>query len=108
MAPPGEPDTIKVVEVQSLLISIDGKGQVFAGDGVERVALDADENVRELPLLTARLEFSKQGAKAAGEEFMVVIDADDETKNQRVIDVLNALAGLDIEKVTFFDRREDK
>ena len=95
-------------QVDTALISIDAKGQVFMGKGVEKVALDADENVRDLPLLTARLEVYKQGVKAAGEECLVVIDAEDDTKNQRVIDVLNALAGLEIDKVTFVDRHDEE
>lgn len=106
MGPPGPPDTSDTVEVQTLLISIEASGQVYTGEGVEKIAHDADESVHELPELTAWLEFYKQGLQASGDQCLVVIDAEDETKNQRVIDVLNALAGLDFNKVTFVDREE--
>ena len=107
MGPPGPPDESTPVEVQTLLISIDDAGQVFTGEGVEKVAHDADQSVRELHQLASWLEFYKQGLQASGQTCLVVIDAADEVKSQRVVDVLNALAGLEFNKVTFVDKEEE-
>ena len=96
------------VVVQPYMINIDASGQISSGEEVNQVPLDADASVRDLPLLTASLEFYQQGVRAAGEECLVVINADGEATSQRVVDVLNALAGLNINKVTFTDWQEEE
>lgn len=85
------------------LITIDEAGAIASGQGFERIPLDADPSVRELPLLVSNIKLYMAGAEAADEDCVVVIDADGQATSQRVIDVLNALAGLDIDKVTFRD-----
>lgn len=108
MGPPGESDGQPAMKIDALTVSIDAAGHVFCGEGIERMPLDAKPEVRELPLLNARLKTYKQGVEAAGQKCFVVIDADGDTKSQRVVDVLNALAGEEIEKVTFVDRDEEE
>ena len=102
---PGPADEAdKEPETEPFLIRIEGKGRIFAGE----VELDRDPNVRELPLLTKALEFYKKGVDAVGEKPLVQIYATDEAEHQRVIDVLNALAGVGINSVTFTDMTEEK
>ncbi len=93
----------KEPEGEPFLIRIEGKGRIFVGE----VELDKDPNVRELPLLTKALEFYKKGVDAVGEKPLVQIYATDEAMHQRVIDVLNALAGVGINSVTFTDLTEE-
>ena len=102
VGPPGD-TPITASDVDSYLIHISAAGQISSGEPHERVALDADASVRDLPLLKSSLEFYQQGTRAAGGECFVVIDADGEATSQRVVDVLNTLAGLGLDKVTFSD-----
>ncbi len=96
------------VEVDPYLIRIDADGSIFNGADVDRTPLDTDASVRDLPLLKASLEFYRQGTRAAGEESLVVIDADGEVTSQRVVDVLNTLAGLKMDKITFSDWSDEE
>ena len=103
MGPPSQEPTTTLMDLDPLFIHINQTGQVFVDDGSQKMPMDSDSTVRELPLLEDCLRMYQQGANASGQECMVVIDAHDEVTTQRVVDVLNTLAGLDIEKVTFRD-----
>jgi len=103
IGPPGERPTKWVVTVEPFLITIESSGAVCCGEGAQRELLDSDVSVRELPLLVGQLEFYKSGLEAAGSKPLVVIEAADEASHQRVVDVLNALAEVGIEKVSFRD-----
>ena len=94
------------IHVDPIAIAIDATGQVFVDDGSQRVPMDLDSSVRALPLLEDRLRIYQQGAQASGQSCMVIIDAHDNVTTQRVVDVLNTLAGLKIRKVTFKDPQE--
>lgn len=96
----GKPNDLPV-EVDPMWISIDASGQVFSGTEANRAALDMDSSVRELPLLEQTLQMYQNGIKATGGDCMVVIDAHDEVRHQRLVDVLNVLVGMNINKVTF-------
>ena len=87
-------------EIEPMLIHIEDSGNIFTG--AEKQPMDTGDT-RELPLLSAALKFYKQGVDAAGETPLVQIYATDGAAHQRVIDVLNALAGEDITSVTFTD-----
>jgi biopolymer transport protein ExbD len=54
-------------------------------------------------LLLAQLDMYASAARAANATPLVQIHADDEASQQRVIDVLNALAAVDIHTITFTD-----
>lgn len=86
-----------------MLIRIDSAGTVSAAYGDVVQTLDADPGLRELPLLSAQLEMYVSGVRAAGEMPLVQIDVGESTTQQRVIDVLNALAAVGIRSVTFAD-----
>ncbi len=90
-------------DIEPFLISVDATGAVSTGLGAEQVTLDTDMGIRELPLLKAQLELYASGVKAANQQPLVQIYANGEATQQRVIDVLNALAGVGISAVTFTD-----
>lgn len=91
-------------EIEPMLIHIEGSGAIYTG--AEKQPMDMDSSSRELPLLSSALEFYKNGVDASGETPLVQIYADGEATHQRVIDVLNALAGVEINSVTFTDLTE--
>lgn len=94
-------------EIEPKFIRIDQTGSIFVGQGAAQIPMDSDTSVRELPLLTADLQSYAEGAKAAGTDALVQLYVDGGAQQQRVIDVLNALAGVGINKVTFTDLLDD-
>ncbi len=94
-------ETTDPPEIEPMLIHIEGSGAIYTGQ--EKTPMDMDGSSREVPLLDAALRLYKDGVDAAGETPLVQIYATDESMHQRVIDVLNALAGLGINSVTFTD-----
>lgn len=58
---------------------------------------------RHLPQLEGRLEIYRDGAKAAGQDPVVQVAVKSEAPQQSVVDVINSLRGLNIEKVSFTD-----
>ena len=100
---PAAAQSEKQPPIDPLFIKIDAAGSVYAGTGPSQMLLDTDVSVRDLPLLRQRLETYSGAAAAADSQALVQIYADGEAKEQRVIDVLNALAGAGINKVTFTD-----
>jgi biopolymer transport protein ExbD len=90
-------------EIDPLFIRIDQSGAIHTGTGNSQQTLDSDTSVRELPLLKGQLDLYASAARAAGSKPLVQIYADGDATQQRVIDVLNALAGAGISSVTFTD-----
>ncbi len=82
-------------------IHIDADGVVCTTVDKQRVVLDEDPMVSELPGLRESIRRYKSGLGDAGNPPMVRIDADDKVAMQRVIDVLNALAAEDVSNVAF-------
>ena len=80
------------VEVDQLTIKVENSGLITVNDD----ALDADPTVREVPLLFDRLKQYVQTADMLGSKPVVVISAEDQSKGQRFIDVLNTLSHEDI------------
>ncbi|MFO7534327.1 MAG: biopolymer transporter ExbD [Kiritimatiellia bacterium] len=60
-----------------------------------------DPNSSDLPALAATLVRYRLSSTAAGNEPMITIQADDNARQQRVIDVMNACAVAGIKGVTF-------
>lgn len=83
-------------ESEELIIDIQSNGQVV----VNGVRVD-DPTVREMPELTAVLNDTRALADALGSRATVVIQASEDSRHQRTIDVLNATAGAGIRFVTF-------
>lgn len=90
-------------DIEPKLIRIDATGAIYVGQGSSQIPMDSDPELRELPLLTEDLRTYADGAAAAGTDPLVQLYADGDASQQRVVDVLNALAGVGIQKVTFTD-----
>ncbi|MFC7339118.1 ExbD/TolR family protein [Haloferula chungangensis] len=94
-------------EIEPRLIKIDSNGAIFSGTGASQLPMDSDVDVHELPMLTAELRAYKEAADSTNSVPLVQIYADGGATQQRVIDVLNALAGVEITKVTFTDLMDE-
>lgn len=70
----------------------------------DQLSLDKDPKVHELPMLKAELK----KLKSDGKELAATLIINRENTQQRVIDVLNALAEVNISTVTFFDPNKEK
>ena len=97
MPSPNQPDIVP------MFIQIESGGRIFTGTGASQQPMDSDPASRDLPLLRAALDIYATAARAAGSKPLVQIYADGDATQQRVIDVLNALAGENITSVTFTD-----
>ncbi|MEM7015603.1 MAG: biopolymer transporter ExbD [Verrucomicrobiota bacterium] len=78
-------------------IKIEADGAVIGNDET----LDADSSNRELPQLRDRLKTYKAAADLSDSQTMVIVNANDHANSQRFLDVLNCLARLKIENVSF-------
>ena len=103
MALPAGQQTTDQPEIEPLFIRIEANGAIYTGTGAAQQQMDTDESVREVPLLRGQLEVYSSAARAAKSTPLVQIYADGGASQQRVIDVLNALAGVNINSVTFTD-----
>jgi biopolymer transport protein ExbD len=103
MALPAANPSTEQPEIDPLFIRIESNGSIFTGAGPSQQAMDSDVSVRELPLLRGQLDMYASAARAANSKPLVQIYADGEASQQRIIDVLNALAGVNISSVTFTD-----
>jgi len=89
-------------EIEPFFIRVDASGTIFMGTGPAQQTLDTDDN-RNVPLLSSSLELYAAAARGANSTPLVQIYADGSASQQRVIDVLNALARAQISSVTFTD-----
>lgn len=103
MALPAANPSSEQPEIEPLFIRIEASGAIFTGTGASQQAMDSDMSVREMPLLKGQLDMYASAARAANSKPLVQIYADGSATQQRVIDVLNALAGVNITSVTFTD-----
>lgn len=92
-----------IPKIDSKLIQIDANGLISVGAGKDQIPMDADLSVHNVPQLSADLRTYKAALDASGQEALVQIYVDGNASQQRVIDVLNALAGVGIATVTFTD-----
>ncbi len=107
MSLPAAAPTDTPPDIEPKFIRIDAGGAIYVGTGSSQIPMDSDPDSREVPLLTTDLRSYAEGAKAIGTEPLVQLYVDGEASQQRVIDVLNALAGVNISKVTFTDLLDD-
>jgi biopolymer transport protein ExbD len=99
IAAPGSP-------IEPLFIRVNHAGAVFTGTGAGERPMDFDTASRNLPLLANQLDLYHDAARSAGETPLVQIWVDPGAMQQRVIDILNALAAAGIDRVTFTDLLE--
>ncbi len=103
MALPAANPSTEQPEIEPMFIRIEANGAIYTGTGASQQAMDSDVSARELPLLRGQLDMYSSAARAANSKPLVQIYADGGATQQRVIDVLNALAGVGINSVTFTD-----
>jgi biopolymer transport protein ExbD len=89
--------------IPPLFIRVDEQGAVFIGKGINERPMDTDPSSRDIPLLASYLDLYQAAAKSTGEKPLVQVWVDPEVRQQRVMDVLNALAAAKIADVTFTD-----
>jgi biopolymer transport protein ExbD len=104
--PANAPPSSEQPKIDPMFIRVDTNGAVYTGAGASQQALDTDMSSRELPLLLSQLQLYAAAARSAGNNPLVQVYVDPGTTQQRVIDVLNALAGVGISSVTFTDLLE--
>lgn len=91
-------------EIRPLFIKLEANGYIYLRtDGAPEELIESDPDARELPNLAPRLETYSSAARNSASEPVVQVYVESEAQQQRVIDVLNALAGAKITKVTFTD-----
>ncbi len=103
MALPSAAPSDQQPDIQPMFIKIDVNGSIYLNNGPAQEILDTDASVRELPQLAQRLEMYASAADAQDSQPLVQVYVEGDAKQQRVVDVLNALAAEDIQKVTFTD-----
>lgn len=79
-----------------IAIRIEDDGQVYLNDD----PLDTPEN-KNLPELAGNLDQLRQSSEASKSEVLVTIYANEQSKYERVVDVLDALSRARIANVTF-------
>lgn len=89
--------------IEPMFIRIDANGAISIGVGSSAQTLDSDASARTLPMLTGQLDMYASAARSANSTPLVQLWADPGATQQRVIDVLNALAAQGIQSVTFTD-----
>jgi biopolymer transport protein ExbD len=89
-------ETVDIPDEQK--IRIEPSGQVILND----LPMDSPGS-KELPSLLRTLKRFKESADANQSDPLITIDADDEARHQRIVDVLNVVAQAGITGVTFSD-----
>lgn len=89
-------------DIEPMLIAVNDTGGIVVNK-TESLDQTAQGRERKLPQLTERLQIYKELAVASGSQPLVQISVSGEAPQQSVIDVLNTLAGLGINKATFTD-----
>ena len=90
-------------KIEPMFIRVDVAGVIYTGVGAGQQQLDQDASSRDVPLLDSQLDLYSAAARSAGSTPLVQVFVDPGTTQQRVIDVLNSLAGAGISSVTFTD-----
>lgn len=90
-------------KIEPMFIRVDANGVIYTGIDAGQQQLDSDSSVREVPLLDSQLDLYASAARSAGSNPLVQVYVDTDATQQRVIDVLNSLAGAGISSVTFTD-----
>jgi biopolymer transport protein ExbD len=103
MALPGIATEGKKTDIAPMFIKLDNSGAVFTGAGGNEQALDTNTASHDLPQLSAQLQIYAAASLATASTPLVQVYVEPNAKQQRVVDVLNALAGAKITTITFTD-----
>ncbi|MFN5580644.1 MAG: ExbD/TolR family protein [Akkermansiaceae bacterium] len=102
LALPNHEPTIPIQPpIPPLVLRINDQGAVIAGHGDAEQVLDTDIDSRDLPLLLMQLDLYKTAAISSGDIPKVMLEVDENVRQQRTIDVLNAFAAAGISSVAF-------
>lgn len=96
---------ISKIEPLRILIEANGRIAIKNETGLLEM-VETNPDSRELPALSARLKLLKDISLMSGQQALVQVTAHDNTSHQRVIDVLNTIAGANITDITFTDNFE--
>jgi biopolymer transport protein ExbD len=89
--------------IPPMVLRITEQGAVISGNGSYEQMLDTDPDSRYLPLLLSQLELYSDAARSAGDTPSVLLEINENVRQQRMIDVLNAFAATGISSVAFND-----
>ena len=93
-------------EIGPLALILEANGRISILNETGQLELiESNPDTRELPHLSERLTLHKSISETSSQLPLVQIQVDGETAQQRVIDVLNALAGAKITEITFIDAK---
>lgn len=87
--------------IPPMVLRIDEKGAIITGQGEAELVLDTDIDSRDLPLLMSQLELYKTASISSGDKPSVMLEVNENVRQQRTIDVLNAFAAAGISSVAF-------
>jgi biopolymer transport protein ExbD len=100
---PGKAPEDTKLDIAPMFIKLNNAGEVYVGTGAAEQLMDANINERDLPNLKSQLRLYKDASMATNSKPLVQVYVEDEARQQRVIDVLNALAATEIKSITFTD-----
>ena len=87
------------LDVDEMHITIEANGNII----VDNNTLDTDINHRSLPLLNDKLQQYKAATDLTSSEPLVLVEASNDVAGQRFVDVLNALAKVNIKNISIVD-----
>ena len=91
-------------EISPFFIKLEANGYIsIRGEGTPEQLVESDPDTRELQTLLPMLETYRNAALSGDQEPLVQIYVESDALQQRLIDILNALATMEISKVTFTD-----
>lgn len=94
--PPGHGDSLVMGPCDETIISISEDGYISVNE--EELGTPGDTKLRELTVLLDKLQNYNT---SAGAQTLVTIQTENETRYQRIIEVLNAVSKAQIKNVTF-------
>lgn len=103
MALPSAAPSSEPAVITPMFIKVDQAGQIFINSGPAQELVESDAENRKLPELSNRLSSYVATARAGAQEPVVQVSVDGLARQQRVVDVLNCITGVNINAVTFTD-----
>jgi biopolymer transport protein ExbD len=104
MALPSVAPSTTPPDIDPMFIRLEANGYISVrSEGGSENLVESDPDSRALPELYKMLETYKNAADLSNSEPLVQLFVEADARQQRVIDILNTLAALDISKVTFTD-----
>ena len=106
--PAVNPDPQTDVVVDNLQLTLLEDGTILGGTAGGKEELAPAGNNRNVPGLVKKLTEYKAIMTATGHTPLVIVTAEDKAKNQRFVDILNALQAVGIKNITMTGFRPDE